>query len=95
MNPAPENNDQSFINVTVKTIDGDVLVLETASHELMRWPLKNIPQPLELGATLTLELKTGKLSESKNSTAPEKPSHQKEDPAKLQRMYHLLEELVN
>ena len=95
MAPAPENNEQNVINVTVKAIDGDVLVLETASRDLLRWPLNNIPRPLELGSTLTLELKTITSLETKNSTQPTKSSNPKDDPKKLQHMYHLLEELVN
>jgi len=51
-------NTDSTIEVTIAAIDGENLVLETASGKnRIYWPLENIPQPLDIGNKLTLELR--------------------------------------
>lgn len=46
------------VEVIAAAIDGDNLVLETVPNkDKIRWPLNNLPRPLEIGSRLTLELK--------------------------------------
>ncbi len=45
------------VEVVVAAIDGENLVLETVPQKnRIHWPLNNIPRPLDVGSTLTLEL---------------------------------------
>jgi hypothetical protein len=86
------------VEVVVAAIDGDCLVLETVQNKnRICWPLKNIPQPLDIGSRLTLELQqsctddpdTGilKIAGSKQGDMEQA---QKEEHKRL-----LLEQLVN
>ena len=84
----------SKVEVIATAIDGDNLVLETVPNKNeIRWPLKNLPRPLEIGSRLTLELQKGCLQDanpvSNNSNI--NPAHGDQD--ELRRK--LLEDLVN
>ena len=76
------------VEVIATAIDGDNLVLETVhSKNKIQWPLKNLPQPLEIGSRLTLELQNND-SGVKNTTASPNQDHE-------EKKRRLLEELVN
>jgi hypothetical protein len=100
----PASNDHK-IEVVVTAIDGDSLVLETVTNKKrIHWPIKNIPQPLDIGNRLTLELhqndslafnaesavSAGTAIRDTRSTATTAPST--DDNERKRRM---LEELVN
>ncbi len=53
-----ENTNNTQVEVVVKAIDGDSLVLETIPKgKSILWPILNIPRPLDIGNRLTLELR--------------------------------------
>jgi hypothetical protein len=76
------------VEVIATAIDGDNLVLETVpERNEIRWPLKNLPRPLEIGSRLTLEL------QKDSAQASAALSKGMDDKDELKRK--LLEELVN
>jgi hypothetical protein len=81
--------DSPSIEVKVKAIEGEFLILETLQKGIMiRWPIKNIPQPLEIGSNLKLELQNSQIKAPLGINAN---NFKDKDTA----MRKLLEELVN
>jgi hypothetical protein len=105
-----KNPSDNKIEVVVTAISGEGIVLETIPEKTrIYWPLKNIPQPLDIGNKLTLELQQDErqdkrgLSYSNSSmgtetmsgfSVPADPSNSAPD-EKETKMRSLLEDLVN
>ena len=83
------------VEVIALAIDGDNLVLETVIEKNeIRWPLNNLPRPLEIGSRLTLELqKDGLQNHNPSDNFTPKTDHKQGDKDDLMRK--LLEDLVN
>ena len=76
-------------NVVATAIDGETLILkDTESGDHIYWPLKSIPQPLEIGATMSLELKNSHDC-AINSLIPDQPVTEENH------KHQLLEQLIN
>lgn len=76
------------ISVKVKAIDSNFVILEDLENKTYyHWPIKNIPQPLEVGNEFYLELLTNNKPETDHSL---EPGNDQEDQKRK-----LLEELVN
>ena len=82
------------IKVVVTAINGEDIVLETVPDKnIVYWPLKNIPQPLNIGSQLTLELRQDQLQQDKKDKRG--PLYSEEVSEKEALMRKNLEELVN
>ena len=88
-----DSDSTSKVEVIVTAIDGDYLVLETIADKIkIKWPLKNIPRPLEIGSQITLELQKNemKIPDGMPENISNIPKGQSEE-----KMRKLLEDLVN
>jgi hypothetical protein len=56
--PDQNKNTENTLEVVVKAIDGEALVLETPNGDLIHWPLNQLAQPLTLGKNLNLKLES-------------------------------------
>lgn len=56
--PDQNKNTENTLEVVVKAIDGEALVLETPNGDLIHWPLNQISKTLSLGKTLNLKLES-------------------------------------
>ncbi|MCC7197407.1 hypothetical protein IT413_04415 [Candidatus Peregrinibacteria bacterium] len=56
--PDQNKNSENSLEVVVKAIDGEALVLETPNGDLIHWPLNQLAKPLTLGKTLNLKLES-------------------------------------
>ena len=82
------------MEVIALAIDGDNLVLETIPEKNeIRWPLNNLPRPLEIGSRLTLELQKETHTETARVSGDTKLNAN--TAAKDELMRKLLEDLVN
>jgi len=87
------------INVKVSAIDGDFLVLEVVpGGETFRWPISNLPKPLQIGSSLVLELKSSGITVTANEPAHAKDAAKTKpasDEKRDESRRRLLEQLVN
>lgn len=56
--PDQDQNSENTLEVVVKALDGEALVLETPNGDLIHWPLNQLAKPLTLGKTLNLKLES-------------------------------------
>jgi len=56
--PDQNKNSENTLEVVVKALDGEALVLETPNGDLIHWPLNQLAKPLTLGKTLNLKLES-------------------------------------
>jgi len=95
-----DSNSTNKVEVIAAAIDGDNLVLETIPHkDKIRWPLNNLPRPLEIGSRLTLELKKD-CRQMPDPFIGDKPvikeqANTRDSSASDEKMRKLLEALVN
>jgi hypothetical protein len=61
--PDQNQNSENTLEVVVKAIDGEALVLETPNGDLIHWPLNQIPKSLSLGKVLSIKLESMDQSE--------------------------------
>jgi hypothetical protein len=86
----------SKVEVIATAIDGNHLVLETVPEKNeIRWPLNNLPRPLEIGSRLTLELQKNQTKPPGDISILHNPAPQNTSDDKDEIRRKLLEDLVN
>ncbi|XOU94257.1 MAG: DUF3006 family protein [Candidatus Kerfeldbacteria bacterium] len=51
------------LNVTIKKFEGIFALIETEDNQLLKWPIKNLPDDVKEGASLRLAVSTEKTDE--------------------------------
>lgn len=77
MIPTPQ--DQYSIQATLERFEDKFAVLKNETYGEFRWPVKNLPEDLQIGETILIKISTQKLEQEE----------------KFEQMRRLLEELIN
>lgn len=51
------------LNVTIKKFEGIFALIETEDNQLLKWPIKNLPDDVKEGVNLRLSVSTEKTDE--------------------------------
>lgn len=79
VDPNPPTTDFFSLPAVLKRFEDRFAVLQNESVGEIKWPIKNLPENVQIGGTVTLKISTQKVEEDE----------------KYARMRKLLEELIN